>query len=133
VDSVISQQDVAERDTIAQIKARFNDTPLRRILARQTSREVPLMRDSPTLKQKEDIASPVDSVISEQDAAGYTEPSVSEHRQERTEQWASAVDDGLEVLQMKSVPVKRSNTPLRRILERQVSVSVSLERRLKWS
>ncbi|KAF2450387.1 Clavaminate synthase-like protein [Karstenula rhodostoma CBS 690.94] len=127
VDSVISAQDAAEHDTIAQVKARFNNTPLRRILARQTSREVTPIR---VPEEKKSVPSPVDSVISEQDASELVQSTVSEHRQKRTEEWASGIDGDLEVEKTRSVPVKRSNTPLRRILERQASAS--LERRLQW-
>ncbi|KAL1608575.1 hypothetical protein SLS60_003519 [Paraconiothyrium brasiliense] len=131
VDSVVSKEDATEGDSISQIKARYNDTPLRRILARQTSREITLIRPSPRPEKKTCIASPVDSVISEQDATELAQLTVSEHRQKRTEQWASDLDGDLQVLKTKGPFVKRSNTPLRRILERQVSTS--LEKRLQWS
>ncbi|OAG01003.1 TauD-domain-containing protein [Paraphaeosphaeria sporulosa] len=130
-DTVIALQDASEPESIAQIKARFNNTPLRRILARQTSRDASPIDSSPTLKETKVIVSPVDSVMSEQDAEELAQSTVSEHRQKRMEEWASGIDDGLQVQKTRSVPVKRSNTPLRRILERQVSAS--LERRLQWS
>lgn len=55
---------------------------------------------------KSELLSPVDSVMSEQDATESTKP------------WTIVSNHGL---QQKPAPVVKSNTPLRRILERQVA------------
>ncbi|KAL5400202.1 hypothetical protein PMIN02_000088 [Paraphaeosphaeria minitans] len=120
-DTVISLQYASEKEGIAQIKARFNNTPLRRILARQTSREINAIRSPRVPLEKKGIVSPVDSVISEQDAQEFAQSTVSEHRQKRTEEWANGIDGDSQMENTRNAPVRRSNTPLRRILERQVS------------
>jgi hypothetical protein len=58
---------------------------------------------------KSELLSPVDSVMSEQDVTESTKP------------WTIVSNQALE---QKPAPVKKSNTPLRRILERQVASSV---------
>ncbi|KAJ4287802.1 hypothetical protein N0V90_012506 [Kalmusia sp. IMI 367209] len=118
-----------ERDRIEEIKARYNNTPLRRIIARQQSRNVAVLQPIKAPELHKEVHSPVDSVISESDDTPRSPILVN--RKQRTEKWANEIDREEELLVKVHLPVKKSNTPLRRILERQLSAS--LDRRLLWS
>ena len=61
-----------------------------------------------------------DSVLS---AEVSDSDSTSDQREERTALWTKNINVQLEGPKIASVPIKRSNTPMRRILERQVSSS----------
>ena len=117
-----------ERDRIEQIKARYNNTPLRRIIARQQNGDVAVTQPLQAPEPPKEVRSPVDSVISESDGT-YRSP-VFVNRKQRTEKWANEIDREEELVIQVHLPVKKGNTPLRRILERQLSAS--LDGRLQW-
>lgn len=106
---------------------RYNNTPIRRIIARQLSGEVKV---TPVLEKIREVHSPVDSVVSEGDAMELVRSTTSLRlRLERMEEWANAIainDEryGFETLKRGNVAIKRSNTPLSRLLERQVAATL---------
>lgn len=104
------------------MKRRYNNTPLRRIIARQISREV----FEAFVPEKRDKPSPVDSVISEEDSANAVGSLTLEAPRKRTEQWTFDMNGDVEVLKKRNGPVKRGNTPLSRILERQLSAGAGI-------
>lgn len=119
-------QEAREKEELRLTKARFNSTPLRRILLRQvfgeqhngdqvmegTGRQVVTESDD-TLR--------ADSVVSE-DGANLKTSVVIESREERTERWTLEVR--AEVRHRKPASARKSNTPLRRIIERQAVLSL---------
>lgn len=110
----LEQQAKSERHRIEEIKRRYSNTPLRRIITHQIS-------DASSRLQKS-TPSPVDSVISDSDE--ILRYSIADVCEERTENWAQNIYDGLEFSSRICFVAKKSNTPLRRILDRQLSASI---------
>ncbi|KAF1960719.1 Clavaminate synthase-like protein [Byssothecium circinans] len=137
-------QEAKEKDeTVKARKARFNNTPLRRILERQLSPEAntylaqgqagleDTLPPSSTIPQDEKKSGRADSVFSDGENAQDHISAVrsSESAEKRTERWTEEVINGYTSPAPASGPAPatksktkgKSNTPLRRIIERQVS------------
>ncbi|ORY18340.1 hypothetical protein BCR34DRAFT_529182 [Clohesyomyces aquaticus] len=107
--------DRAEQEAI---KKRYNNTPLRRILSQQVLGMQP--EYVPRIQDTEPVADSVKKSPSRADSVLST-GSASDGREDRTAQWTKEVNGQVETPKPATVPIRRSNTPLRRILERQVS------------
>lgn len=119
----------APRDSVESIQARYNSTPLRRILARQVSAEQrekstsnasstpPYEPESLEVRKARYNDTPLRRILSRQTSA--------EHPKETT---SSNVSSSISSQRSVSTIVPRSNTPLRRILSRQASAQTILTR-----
>ncbi|KAF2115941.1 hypothetical protein BDV96DRAFT_61405 [Lophiotrema nucula] len=120
----LAREPVELKESPEVVKRRYNRTPLRRIIQRQVLGEeavpTPAIGRITTTKSE---SSHETTLVSDsiQSLPPKVEETEDEGKKERTEAWAEEVTK--ETLPPKKKPIRVSNTPLRRIIQRQVSAS----------